>query len=112
MLQSETEIEEAVISMEDREYVRKPVDLDADIDTGKEHIKAMVQDVSLCGAFICTEETISKGEDIAIRLMTPDGEDFEFTSEVVRQEPLGIGILIKDISSFYQDKFHKFVEKL
>lgn len=106
------ETEEVIISMEDREYVRRPVDLDADIDTGKENIKAQATDVSLSGAFISTEKIISKGENIAIRLISPDGEEFEFISEVVRNEPSGIGILIKDISSFQQDKFYKFVENL
>jgi len=106
------EIEEAVISMEDREYERKPVRLDADIDTGKDHIKAMAQDVSLCGAFICTEEVIDKGENIAIRLISQDGEEFEFISEVVRKEASGIGILIKNISTFHQERFYKFLERL
>ncbi len=106
------EIEEAVISMEDRKYERKPVALDADIDTGKVHIMATAQDVSLCGAFIRTQETIDKGENIAIRLISQDGEEFEFISEVVRKEPSGIGILIKNISSFHQERFHKFLEKL
>jgi len=106
------EIEEAIISMEDRESERKEVALDANIDTGNGPIKAMAQDVSLCGAFISTEETIAQGEDVAIRLITPDGEEFEFISEVIRREPSGIGILIKDISSSQQDKFYKFVENL
>ena len=106
------EIEEAVISMEDREHQRKPVRLDAQIDTGKDHIRAMAQDVSLCGAFISTEEAIDKGEHIAIRLISPDGEEFEFVSEVVRKEPSGIGVLIKKISTFHQERFYKFLEKL
>jgi hypothetical protein len=106
------EIEEAIISMEDRQHARKPVTLDADINTGKECINGMARDVSKSGAFLCTDEVIAKGEEIAIRLIKPDGEDFEFTSEVVRQEPSGIGILIKNISSFHQDRFYKFVEKL
>ncbi len=106
------ETEEAIISMEDRESERKEVALDADIDTGNGQIKAIVQDVSLGGAFVCTEETIVQGEEVAIRLITPDGEEFEFISEVIRKEPSGIGILIKDISSFQQDKFYKFVESL
>ncbi|GAB6144013.1 PilZ domain-containing protein [Desulfocicer niacini] len=106
------EMKEAVISMEDREHERKPVDLDADIDTGKAHIKATAQDVSLCGAFIRTQEAIDKGENIAIRLISGDGEEFEFISEVVRKEPSGIGILIKNISSSHKERFHKFLEKL
>ncbi len=106
------EMEETIISMEEREWVRKRVSMDADIDTGEEQIKAKTQDVSLSGAFICTNGEINKGEELAIRLISPDGEEFEFVSEVVREEPSGIGILIKNISNFHQDRFHKFVEKL
>ena len=108
----EEEIEEAIISMEDRKFVRKEVALDANIDTGNEQIKAITQDVSLCGAFVRTEVTIPQGKDVAVRLITPDGEDFEFISEVIRKEPSGIGIVIKNISSFQQDRFQKFVKDL
>lgn len=109
---AQMECEEAIISMEEREYERKSVALDVNIDTGKANIKGVAQDVSLGGAFINTDKEIIKGENISIRLISPDGEEFEFVSEVVRKEPSGIGIHIKNISNFHQDRFHKFVETL
>lgn len=115
LLESEEQVsgkKEKVYHIEDRQHLRKPVVMNADINTGNERIKARAHDVSLSGAFISTDKKIVKGENIAIRLISPDGEEFEFISEVVREEPSGIGILIKNISSFHQDRFHKFVKKL
>jgi len=100
------------IHIEERENQRKPVSLDADINTGKERIQAMAEDVSFCGAFIRTEEKIPKGKDIAIRLISSEGEEFAFISKVVRVTPAGIGVLIKTISNGHQERFRKFVYKL
>ena len=115
LLESEAEngeIENAVINMEDRDSPRKPVSLEADINTGEEQIRAITQDVSCSGAFICTNEAIKEGKEVTIRLISPDGEAFEFVSEVVRKESSGIGILIKDINSFHRKRFYQFVENL
>ena len=105
-------IKKQIIRIDEREHARKPVALNADINTGNERIKASAHDVSLYGAFICTQKKIAKGENIAIRLISLDGEEFEFISEVVMEEPSGIGVLIKNISKFQQDRFHKFVKNL
>lgn len=100
------------IHIEEREYERKSVDLDANVNTGKERIQARAEDVSFCGAFIRTEKEIAMGESIALRLISQDGEEFAFISEVVRVDTNGIGVLIKTISDIHQERFHKFVQKL
>ncbi|OQY53270.1 MAG: hypothetical protein B6230_00580 [Desulfobacteraceae bacterium 4572_89] len=100
------------IHIEEREHQRKSVALDANINTGKERIQARVEDVSFCGAFIRTEKEIPLGESIAIRLISQNGEEFAFISEVVRVNSSGIGVLIKSISNIHQERFHKFVQKL
>jgi hypothetical protein len=105
-------VTENVIQIDERENIRKPVCLRADINTGRDRIKATAEDVSMCGAFICTKEKIRKGENVAVRLITPTGEEFDFISEVVRVESSGIGILIKNISPFQQERFRQFVQQL
>jgi len=100
------------IHIEEREHQRKSVVLNASVNTGKERIQARAEDVSISGVFIRTEKKISIGESIAIRLISQDDEEFAFISEVVRVEPKGIGVLIKNISSVHQERFHKFVQKM
>lgn len=100
------------IHIEERQSERKPVSLTADINTGKERIKALAEDVSIHGAFIRTKTKIPRGQEVAIRLINRDGEEFAFISEVMREGPGGIGVLIKNISSFHQQRFHKFIDKL
>jgi hypothetical protein len=101
-----------VIQIDERENIRKPVSLRVNINTGKERIMATVEDVSLSGAFICTQKKIPRGEQLAVRLISSSGEEFDFISEVVRVEPSGIGILIKSISPFQEERFHQFVKQL
>ncbi len=103
---------ENVIHIDERESVRKPVSLRVNINTGKERIMARVEDVSLSGAFICTEKKIPRGERLAVRLISSSGDEFDFISEVVRVEPSGVGILIKSISPSQEEKFHQFVNRL
>lgn len=103
---------ENIIQIDERETTRKPVSLRVNINTGKERITAMAEDVSMCGAFISTEKKIDPGEKIAVRLISPTGEEFDFISEVVRVDPSGIGILIKSISAFQEERFHQFVKQL
>jgi hypothetical protein len=105
-------VTEKIIEIDEREKTRKPVSLRADINTGRKRIKATVEDVSLCGAFICTKEKIRKGENVAVRLISSTGEEFDFISEVVRVDSLGIGILIKSISPSHQERFRQFFQQL
>jgi hypothetical protein len=103
---------EKVIQIDERENIRKPVSLRVNINTGKERIMATVEDVSLSGAFICTQKKIPRGEQLAVRLISSSGEEFDFISEVVRVEPSGVGIFIKSISPFHEERFHQFVKQL
>ena len=107
-----SQVKEEKISIEERCERRKPVEIDAAINTGSEKIRAHAEDVSAHGAFICTEKRIEKGQDIAIRLITADGEEIPFISTVVRVEERGIGVQIKTISSLHQQRFSEFVNNL
>ena len=109
---AETGTGEGKFHIEERQSERIPVQLKADINTGKERIKAAAEDVSIHGAFIRTEKKIARGEEIAIRLISPEGEEFAFISEVKRVGPDGIGVLIKTISDIHQQRFTQFVNKL
>ena len=100
------------IHIEERVCQRKCVTLDAAINTGKEKIRARAEDVSATGAFIRTEKKIAQGQDIAIRLITAEGDEFPFISRVMRVEKQGIGVRIKTISSDHQKRFQEFVKKL
>jgi len=100
------------IHIEERGCQRKIVVMDAAINTGRERIRARAKDVSDTGAFICTEKRIATGQDIAIRLITAEGDEFPFISRVVRVEPQGIGVQIKTISAHHQQQFQEFVKKL
>jgi hypothetical protein len=103
---------EKVIQIDERENVRKPVSLRVNINTGKKRIMGRVEDISLSGAFICTEKKIPRGEQLAVRLISSRGEEFDFISEVVRVESTGVGILIKSISPLQEERFHEFVNQL
>jgi hypothetical protein len=103
---------EKVIQIDERENTRKPVSLRVNINTGKERIMARVEDVSLCGAFINTEKKVPRGEQLAVRLISSTGEEFDFISEVVRVEKSGFGVLIKSMSPFQEDRFRQFVKQL
>ncbi len=103
---------EKVIQIEERENTRKPVSLRVNINTGKERIMATVEDISLCGAFINTYKKIPPGEQLAVRLISSAGEEFDFISEVVRVEESGVGILIKSISPFQEERFRQFIKQL
>lgn len=104
--------DEGKFHIEERQSERISVMLKADINTGTERIKGRAEDVSLHGAFIRTEKKISRGEEIAIRLISPDGEEFAFISEVKRVGPEGIGVLIKTISHIHQERFSQFINTL
>lgn len=110
--QEPVEPEGKTVYLDERDSSRKPVDLPANIDTGRGNIEARVKDVSVSGAFIRTDKKIAMGEEIAIRLMSPDGEEFSFISEVKRVEQDGIGVMIKTAQSFNQDRFARFVRQL
>jgi len=103
---------EKVIQIDERENVRKPVSLRVNINTGKERISAKIEDISLSGAFVCTEKKIPRGEQLAVRLISSRGEEFDFISEVVRVEPTGVGIFIKSISPLQEERFRQFVNQL
>ncbi len=100
------------IHIEIRESKRKEVQMDADINTGKERIHADVKDISLSGAFIMTEKKIAKGEDIAIRMSTSSGDEFAFVAEVASVHADGVGVFVKTISKIHKDRYHKFVNSL
>jgi hypothetical protein len=100
------------IHIEDRSCDRKDILLDAAINTGKEKIAGEAQNISLGGVFIKTEKKIAKGEDIAIRLMSPSGDEFLFVSTVVRVDDHGIGVMVKTINKTTQAKFNRFVNHL
>jgi hypothetical protein len=99
------------IHVDKRESVRKPVSLRVNINTGKERIMARV-DISLSGAFICTEKKILRVERLAVRRISSKCDEFDFISEVFRVKPSGVGILIKSISPFQEEKFQRFVNRL
>jgi hypothetical protein len=103
---------EKVIQIDERENTRKPVSLRVNINTGKERIMARVEDVSLCGAFINTEKKVPRGEQLAVRLISSSGEEFDFISEVVRVEKSGFGVLIKSISPLQEERFRQFIKQL
>jgi hypothetical protein len=103
---------EKVIQIDERENTRKPVSLRVNINTGKERIMARVEDVSLGGAFINTEKKVPRGEQLAVRLISSTGEEFDFISEVVRVEKSGFGVLIKSISPFQEERFRQFIKQL
>ncbi len=102
---------EKIIHIEVRDCKRKPVSISADINTGVERIQADAADVSLTGAFIRTDQKLKKGENIAVRMMTDDGE-LAFIAEVVRIEETGVGVLIKTISENHQKKLQQFIHSL
>ncbi|MCF8088928.1 MAG: PilZ domain-containing protein [Desulfotignum sp.] len=101
-----------VIQIDERENTRKPVSLRVNVNTGKERIMARVEDVSLSGAFINTKKKVPRGEQLAVRLISSTGEEFDFISEVVRVEKSGFGVLIKSISPFQEERFRQFVKQL
>jgi hypothetical protein len=103
---------EKVIQIDERENTRKPVSLRVNINTGKERIMARVEDVSLCGVFINTEKKVPRGEQLAVRLISSSGEEFDFISEVVRVEKSGFGVLIKSISPLQEERFRQFIKQL
>jgi hypothetical protein len=100
------------IHIDVRDCKRKPVEITADINTGKKQIQASTEDVSLTGAFLRTDQKINMGEHIATRMVTEKGEQLAFISEVVRVEKTGVGVLIKTISKAHKEKLCKFVQKL
>jgi hypothetical protein len=100
------------IHVDKRESVRKPDSLRVNINTGKELIRARVEDISLSWALICTEKKILRVERLAVRLISSKCDEFDFISEVVRVKPSGVGILIKSISPFQEEKFQRFVNRL
>ncbi|CCK78876.1 PilZ domain-containing protein [Desulfobacula toluolica] len=108
----ESEIKGAKIHIEDRTCSRKSIFMEAKINTGKETIFAETENISLGGVFIKTEKKIAKGEDIAIRLISPSGDEFSFISKVVRVDNEGIGVMIKTISPSHQTEFNRFVNQL
>ena len=103
---------EQVIHIEERGNTRKPASLRVNINTGEERIMATVEDVSLGGAFICTEKKIPRGKQLAIRLISSADTEYDFIAEVVRVEKSGVGILIKSISPFQEERFRQFIKKL
>lgn len=98
------------ILIEERLAERKNIVLDADLNSGKERIHAETENISTTGAFVRTEKKIAKGEELAIKLINPAGEEFGFVAKVVRVNPHGIGVMIKTISNNNEVKLTKFVD--
>lgn len=99
------------ILIEERLAERKDIVLDADLNSGKERIYAETENISTAGAFVRTEKKIAKGEELAIKLINPAGEEFGFVAEVMRVNPHGIGVMIKKISNTNEVKLTKFVDQ-
>jgi hypothetical protein len=85
--------------IEERLAERKDIVLDADLNSDEERIYAETENISTTGVFVRTEKNITKGEELAIKLINPAGEEFGFVTEVVRVSPHGIGVMIKAISN-------------
>lgn len=98
--------------IEERVARRKKVMIEVDLNTGKERILAKTGNISTTGAFIRTEKKIAKGEDIAIKILNPNGDDFNFVAKVMRVNSNGIGVMIKTITQNNMDNFTKFLEQL
>lgn len=100
------------VRIEERTTSRKDVILDVDLNTGTEKIWAETDNISTSGAFIRTNKKIARGEDIAIKLIVPDGDEFGFLAEVVRVNETGIGVMIKSISNKSSEKLLKYLSQL
>lgn len=100
------------ILLEDRMSERKSIVIEADLNSGKERIYGETENLSPAGAFIRTNKTIARGEDIAIRLINPGGEELGFIAKVVRVNTQGIGVMIKTISKKNRVKLAMFIEQV
>ena len=100
------------ILIEERLAQRKDIVIDADLNSGKERIYAETENISKTGVFVRTEKKIARGEELAIKLINPAGEEFGFIAEVVRVNSHGIGVMIKTISNKNDVKLTKFVDQL
>ena len=113
LLQKEnTRAQEKTIHIEERCSERKNILLDVDLNTGKEKIFGETENLSTTGAFIRTEKKIAIGEDIALKLIGPGGDELSFIAKAVRMNSDGIGVEIKGISKKNQKLFCGFVDKL
>ncbi|MCK5686924.1 PilZ domain-containing protein [bacterium] len=104
--------EEKKLLLEERIAKRNKIVMDAGVNSGKEKIYAVADNISRTGAFIRTEKKIAKGEDLAIKLIHHDGEEFGFVAKVMRVNSHGIGVMIKTISERNEINFTKFIDKL
>ena len=100
------------VQVDGRVASRKEIILDADVNTGKEKIYAETENISSSGAFIKTQKQVAKGENLAIKLIVPDGDEFGFVAEVARVTDDGIGVMIKSISHRSSAKLLKYIAKL
>ncbi len=103
---------EKIIHIEERFSKRKDILLDVDLNTGKEKIFAKTENISTTGAFIRTGKKIAVGDDVALKLIAPSGEELCFIAKAVRMNSNGIGVEIKGISEKNQKLFSDFVNQL
>lgn len=102
---------EHTIHIDQRADKRKRIWIDADLNTGKEKIYAETDNVSISGAFIRTDKKIGEGQDIALKLFSPGGDEFDFVAEVIRVTQKGIGVRLKTTSQKTEGKFSRFVNQ-
>jgi len=105
---AKAKVDGQTIHIDQRADKRKEIWIDADLNTGKEKIYAETENLSLSGAFIRTTKKIEIGEDIAIKLFSPGGDEFDFIAEVMRLNEDGIGVKLKTPTKKTSDKFTRF----
>ncbi|MCP4671935.1 MAG: PilZ domain-containing protein [Desulfobacula sp.] len=106
------DVKEKTIHIEERLDNRKDVFTEVNIHTGTEKISAETKNLSCSGVFIQTEVKIKKNEDIAVRLISPGGEEIAFVAKVVRMNGDGIGVMIKTISEKNSVNLTKYLDHL
>lgn len=102
-----------VVDIDTRRGSRKPCVILADFST--EHLSAQefIQDISIDGAFIKTDQPLEMGQEISLSFSVPNFEKpFDLTGEVVRCDDQGIGVKFRYLTRKQQDMMMSFIESM
>lgn len=103
--------DENKIVIEERSSDRKNITVDVILRHDNKQVDAKTGNISATGFFIRTDETISKEEDIEIKLIVPSGEETAFFAKVVRVDEDGIGVVLKTANDENKAKLAQFVSR-
>ena len=102
-----------VIDIDTRRTSRKPCVIVVDFSTEASSSQELINDISLSGAFIKTDQPLEVDQKVVLSFSVPDSEkSFDLAAKVVRCNGEGIGVQFTNLNRKQQDIMMSLIESV